>query len=413
MLTFRRNFLALAAGQLVVLLASAYAQATPITVNLRVEGSTTTLYEGPVATEAILDPPGITTASSTTAEPCDVKDNGANGGFGTAAGTPTTALYEAATASGLAFDAEWSKSLNDFEISQVGGDIADASGNEEYWGYAVNYTTAGVGGCQFQLAPGSEVLWAYNYFNLSHLLSLTGPTNANVGGPITLHVVDGQTGTPIAGAAIGEDNSGITTTIPGSSPTNAEGNATITLAHSGILKLKATQPESVRSNAISVCVHNGNDCTCGTTTPIVACPTDASGCQGGITKALPPPPPPPDVAHAGGVLNAHRYSRRSAPRLLSGTVEVQDGGTLREVRISLQRRFHNRCFDFSGTRERFVSDPKCRPSFFSAGSSESFSYLLPARLSRGSYTYEIEAVNTAGLTTKLSPGVSRVVFSVK
>ncbi len=60
-----------------------------------------------------------------------------------------------------------------------------------------------------------------------------------------------------------------------------------------------------------------------------------------------------------------------------------------------------------------MGDPKCRPSFFSVGRSESFSYLLPARLSRGHYTYEIEAVNDAGQTTKLTAGVSRVVFDVK
>ncbi len=45
------SLLALGAAFLVALLASTCAQAAPITVNLRVEGSTATLYEGPVTTE--------------------------------------------------------------------------------------------------------------------------------------------------------------------------------------------------------------------------------------------------------------------------------------------------------------------------------------------------------------------------
>jgi hypothetical protein len=412
MLISRRISLALGAALLVVLLASACAQAASITVNLRVEGSTATLYEGPVATEAILDPPGITTASSTTAEPCDVKDNGANGGFGTAAGTPTTALYDAATTGGLAFNAEWSKSLDDFEISQVGGDIADASGNEEYWGYAVNYTTAGVGGCQFQLAPGSEVLWAYNYFNLSHLLSLTGPASANVGGPITVHVVDGQTGTPIAGAAIGEDVAGVTTTIPGSSPTDAEGNATVTLAHTGTFKLKATQPESVRSNAIAVCVHNGNDGTCGTQTALNTCPA-LPGVPSCGPQLVGSPPATFDRALAGGVKPGHLYTRRHAPRVLSGIVKVPSGDTLKTVRISLQRRNGKRCTVFNGIVEAFVHARCGTTRFFSVGGAESFSYLLPAALPAGRYVYDIEAINDVGEATQLVPGVSHVVFYVR
>src|SRR5205807_7828430 len=66
-----------------------------------------------------------------------------------------------------------------------------------------------VGGCQLTLAPGSEVLWGYNFFGLAHLLRLSGSSNANVGTPIDVHVADGQTGQPIAGALIGEDVGGV------------------------------------------------------------------------------------------------------------------------------------------------------------------------------------------------------------
>jgi hypothetical protein len=412
MLTFRRITVAFGVAFLVSLLAGTCAQAAPITVNLRVEGSTTTLYEGPVITEGET----FETSSSKGSHPCNYAENGAaKGEFtngGAVSGTPTTALRDAALAGGLAFNAKWfgsgkedNENPGDFLITQVGSDVEMTEAPYDAWGYAVNDTTAPVGGCQIALAPGNEVLWAYNYFNLKHLLSLAGPASANVGSPITLHVVDGQTGAPIAGAAIGEDVAGVTTTIPGSPLTNAEGNVTVTFAHAGTVKLKATQPESVRSNAISVCVHNGNDGTCGTIVPGVSV----------IPKGLPEIPPlrSIQVAMAGGVKNGHHYARGKGPRILRGLVRVPAEGTLRDVRISLQRQIGKRCFAFGGITETFVRDRCGATRFFSVGGSESFSYLLPASLPKGRYVYDIEAINDSGNTTKLVPGVSHVVFYVK
>jgi hypothetical protein len=413
MLTSTRMLAVLCAASLVVLLASTGAQAAPITVNLRVEGSTATLYEGPITTEGET----FESSSSKGPHPCDYAENGAaKGEFtngGAVSGTPTTALRDAALASGLAFNAKWygsgkeeNENPGDFFVTQVGSDVELTEAPYDAWGYAVNYTTAPVGGCQIALAPGNEVLWAYNYFNLKHLLSLTGPASANAGSPIKVHVVDGQTGAPIAGAAIGEDVEGVTTTIPGSPLTNAEGNATITLAHAGTVKVKATQPESVRSNAVSVCVHNGNDGNCGTTLP--GAPNANTG----------PPivhvtPAVDDAATIGGVNDGHHYSRHKGPRILRGLVQVPTGGTLREVRISLQRRNGKRCTVFSGTREVFVRARCGATRFFSVGGSESFSYLLPASLPKGRYVYDIEAIDDAGVATKLVPGASHVVFYVK
>jgi hypothetical protein len=400
--------LAFCAALLVAVLTSAGAQAAPITVNLRVEGSTATLFEGPVTTEA----EEISAPSSGGSHPCDVKDNGSNGGFGVFSGTPITALHDAALAQGLHFDATWSGEYNDFLVSEVGQDVNGGAPEYPSWGYAVNYTTAGVGGCQFQLAPGSEVLWAYNYFNLAHLLSLSGPSSASVGSPITVHVVDGQTGAAVAGAAIGEGVAGVTTTIPGSALTNAEGNATLTLAHAGTVKLKATQAESVRSSGLSVCVHNGNDGTCGTQI-LSACATEsvpAGACGGPPIVA---PRQSAVTALAGGVKAGHVYPRRKAPRILKGVVKVPAGGTLKDVRISLERRSGKRCFAFNGSKERFVKSRCGATRFFSVGDTESFSYLLPAALPAGHYVYDIEAVNDAGQVTKLVPGVSHVVFYVK
>jgi hypothetical protein len=376
------------------------ASAAPITVQLRVEGATATLFEGNIATEG----ESFETTSSGGSHPCNYKDNGNSGGFtngGNAGGTPTSALHDAALASGLAFDAEWFASSGDFFVSQVGSDTNQSSPPFDSWGFAVNDTTAPVGGCQVALAPGNEVLWAYNYFNLTHLLGLAGPATVSAGTPFTVRVVDAQNGSPIVGAAIGEVASGATATIPASSTTDSSGNATVTLSTPGLVKLKATQAESVRSNAISVCVHNGSDGTCGTSILGPAAPS---------TKL----PAAVDVAaQVAGVANGHIYRRRLAPRILRGTVTVPAGGTLRDVRISLQRRWRGRCFVFSGLRGAFVHSRCGAQAFFSVGGSESFSFLLPARLPTGRYSYDVEALESSGRTTTLVGGVSHVVFRVR
>jgi len=169
-----------------------------------------------------------------------------------------------------------------------------------------------------------------------------------------------------------------------------------------MVTLKATQSESVRSNGFVLCVHNGNDGTCGTTVP-------------GLPKLEPAPihVVPSDVPMISGIANDHHYRRHSGPRILRGLVNVPTGGTLREVRISLQRRNGKRCQAFSGTTETFVRARCGREQFFSVGSSESFSYLLPAPLPEGRYVYDIEAIDGNGQTTKLVAGASHVVFYVK
>jgi hypothetical protein len=405
---------ALAGAFVSLLLLSASASAAPVTVSLRVEGSTKTLFEGNIATEGRT----IETSSSKGPHPCDYADNGsAEGKFtngGNASGTPTTALHDAAMQTGLAFDAEWfgneTKGGNpgDFFVTQVGTDHNESSSPFASWGYAVNETTAPVGGCQIALAPGSEVLWAYNYFNLKHLLSLSGPSSVGAGMSFTVHVVDGQTGEPLSGASIGQLVSGVTTAIPSSSTTDASGNATVTLAHTGVSTLKATRAESVRSNGLMVCVHNGNDGTCGTTV------TAGGPSKSPVTTHTSPQTTVSEVATIAGIKNDHVYSRRHAPRVLAGIVKVPAGDTLRQVRIRLERRYRGRCWDFSGSRVRFVRARKCgTASFFSVGGSESFSYLLPAPLPKGRYVFEMEGVDSAGHVTKLVSGVSHVVFRVK
>jgi hypothetical protein len=399
-----RRTLPVLAGILVFLALSlvASAAAAPITVNLRVEGSTKTLYEGPVSTEGETFQTPTGEALHEAPHPCDYADNGhsenskhevfTNGG--TPTGTPTSALHHAALSAGLAFNAEWSTEYGDFLVTQVGPDINQEIEPFSYWGLYVNDLYAPVGGCQYALAPGNEVLWAYGP-GFTHVLSLSAPQTVNVGTAFTVHIIDARTGSPVSGATIGEDIGGTTTPIS-ASQTNAEGNATVTLSQVGTVMLKATAPESVRSNALTVSVGLP---TCACAPPVIRAPKAPMG----STKVK-----------AAGVENGRVYPRRSAPRVLEGVVEIPSGGTLRQVRISLQRRYRGRCFDFNGSRESFVRTKKCSSAaFFSVGGSESFSYLLPARLPKGSYTYDIEAIDSTGQATKLVNGISDVVFRVK
>jgi hypothetical protein len=399
---------ALGACLLLSCLCGGIAVAAPVTVDVRVEGATRTLFEGPVATEGET----FETASSGGAHPCDYSDNGTAGSAfpngGSPSGTPTTALRDAARAAALSFDADWFGSgtegkgnPGDFFVSQVGPDSNETSGSFDSWGYAVNYLTAPVGGCQIALAPGSEVLWAYNYFNLQHRLRLTGPTVAAAGAPFTVKVTDGGTGEPVAGMMIGELSGGTTAALPDSPATNAAGDATITLAHAGTPVLKAQGANAVRSNGLDVCVHNGNDGTCSTVRPTAGpgAPAPTSGVA--------------VLAAATGVIAGHSYARRAAPRVLGGLISVPTGGTLRDVRISLQRRVGKRCWVFSNTRGRFLRAHCGRARYFSVGAALSFSYLLPSRLPAGRYVYDVQAVDASGKPASKINGSSHVVFRVR
>lgn len=396
----------LAACLLLFCLLGSSAQAAPVTVSLRVEGATKTLFEGSIATEGET----FETSSSKGPHPCDYSENGNAGGFeneGSSAGTPTTALHDAAVSAGLPFDAEWfgsgaegNRNPGDFFVSQVGADINETEGSFDSWGYAVNYLTAPVGGCQIALAPGSEVLWAYNYFNLEHRLKLTGPAVAATGAPFTVKVTDGGTGAPVAGMTIGEMSAGVTSALPGTATTNAAGEATVTLTRAGSPVLKAQGAGAVRSNGLPICVHNGNDGTCSTVIP--------AG-----TPAAAAVSPTADLARASGVLAGHVYGRHSGPRVLRGVVSVPAGGTLRDVRISLERSAGKHCWVFSDKRARFVRAGCSARGFFSVGDALSFSYLLPARLSPGRYVYDIETIDANGHATKTGSGPSHVVFRVR
>src|SRR6185437_5490723 len=110
---------------------AAPAVAAPVTVNLRVEGTNGTVFEGPVTTDG-----KTVTTSAGGSHRCD----GTNGGTPNAAGgTPTTALDDASKAAGFTWDGSYSTSFDDFLIEQIGSDGGvGAPFTGSFWNIVVN-----------------------------------------------------------------------------------------------------------------------------------------------------------------------------------------------------------------------------------------------------------------------------------
>ena len=395
---------AVAATALVLLASLGATSAAAATFELRVEGSAKTLYEGPVTPGA----ENFETASSAGAHRCDVTHN--SGNPGPELGNATTALRDAALAQGLSFDAEWFGSeahpgAGDFFVSRVGEDSNENAPPFDSWGFAVNFVASEAGGCEVAPEAGSEVLWAYNFFNLTHLLRLSGPASAEAGVPFTVHVSDGAGGAAISGATVGETVAGVTGGLPGTPSSGASGDATVVLDHPGTEILKASRADSVRSNGLVVCVHAPGDGGCGSAV------TSAGGVAGlQVGSAAPYKGPYALVAHLSSVENGRRYKRHRAPRLLAGAVSSHSAVT--SVSLSLRRVSKGRCWAYDGVRERFARARCGSASPFKVGSSASFSYLLPGALAPGRYVLDVTGTDAAGNTIALARGTSRVVFYV-
>jgi hypothetical protein len=230
-----------AAALAVLAIAAAAAAADPVSVNLRVEGQSQTIFDGAVTT----DGRQVTTQSGGT-HPCDGTNNGAHPSPGP---TATAALDDGARLNNFTWDADWFADFSDFVVSRVAGEAATAS---QFWGVGVNLALSQQGGCQTRVRQGDEVLWVFDAFNKTHFLRLAGPSAAATGAPLTVAVTDGS-GSPLPGANVGGAHTG------------SDGKATLSFADAGVYRLKAERADSVRSNSVSVCVDppGADPCTSG------------------------------------------------------------------------------------------------------------------------------------------------------
>jgi len=213
------------------LLSSATPPNLPTSVNLRIEGSTTTIFERAIVTRGH----NVTTPSGGDHH-CDGTNNNANPLPGP---TCTSALDDASKVAHFLFDGTFSTAFDDFFITSIGGDTQTST---EFWGILLNFEFTPVGGCQQEVKKDDEILFAFDAFNANAFLKLTGPASAHGNTPVVLTVTDGQTGNPVAGATV---NGGTT---------DASGHVTVTFTHPGLQKVKATKANTIRSNQLTIVV---------------------------------------------------------------------------------------------------------------------------------------------------------------
>ena len=250
-MSYRLRRTALSLALLFTALAAApAAHAFPVTVNLRVEGPTKTVFDGPVTTDAH----DVTTQTAGTHK-CD----GTNGAAEPEPGpTATGALDDAAKLAGFTIDGPYGNfGIDDYFLERVGDEQIDP--NSEYWSLWINHGFSDKGGCQKRVLAGQDVLWAGIPFSVSIPLKLTGPDSAVTGQPVQVKVTDGSNGNPQGGATVG------------GATTGADGQATLTFPNEGIYRLKAEKPDTVRSNTVVLCVDppGAAPCTSSDNTPPV------------------------------------------------------------------------------------------------------------------------------------------------
>ncbi len=160
-----RIFVLVLAAACLALPIAAAAQATPVQVNVRIEGKSETLFEGPIWTEGH----DIKASSDTQARRCDGTNNHQHA---TPGPTPTASAADAMGIIGETFDAQWyGSSFDDYFLTRFGPDEQNIT-EGAYWGILVNDVFTSAGGCQYELGPDSEVLWVYNAFNERLFLEL-------------------------------------------------------------------------------------------------------------------------------------------------------------------------------------------------------------------------------------------------
>ncbi len=355
------------AALVVSLFAAASAAASPVTVSLRIEGKSSTPFDGPVTT----DTRTVDGHDGTGAHTCDGTNNG-NGG--TPSPTAGSALADAAQGGSFAFVANYfapsASGGDDLFLDSVNGEKPDFSVDQTFWAFYLNGAFASAGMCQTRVQPGDRVLFA-RVTGSEKILQLAGPASASTGQPVTFTVTDASDGSPVAGATVDGQTTG------------ADGKVAVTFAAAGTQASKATAANAVRSNAVSTCVHSGDDGTCGT------------GSSGGGTLT----PSEIRAPHSSllGLTPGQHFAAKKGPRLLKGHVDLGTGA-LSAVRLRLRRVAHGHCAFWSVKNEKWRTRPcGTRGFFYKLGDRADWSYLLPARLGTGRYDLHATAIDGDGL----------------
>ncbi|KAL0638372.1 hypothetical protein Q9L58_002514 [Maublancomyces gigas] len=202
------------------------------TINLRVEGETSTIFEGRITTKAH----DVTTAQGGTHK-CDGTNKGKHP---TAGPTLTGALDDAAKLEGFTWDGPWSSEYEDYYITRIGG---SENSSPKFWGLLKGYEFITVGGCQERVSDGDQFLIAYEALDTQLYLRLPSVSiYTKMGKPVIITVTNGTAQTPVSGA-----------TVDGQT-TDADGKVTLIFNSIGFRELKAEKLNAIRSNAIMIFV---------------------------------------------------------------------------------------------------------------------------------------------------------------
>ncbi len=376
--------------------------AGPASVTVRVEGVNETLL-------------GATPV--TTSEEPVVKDGNPHD-----ACSGTSALGALALATSGNWSGKWEASFHQYFVEAIEGEtqLYQPGVTSYYWSFWLNDRFEETGPCEVQLEAGDRVL----FFPLCDEACPTGaaptpleiavPARAQEGEEVTAIVSrydEAGEASPAAGARIAWNG--------GSATASAQGDATLRFTATGSLALSVNEPSSgpaaVRTEAV-VCVHNGDDGSCGTPRPSTIHGISPAGGSSKpeatpVAATAPYKGPYALVADVLDIANGHTYPAARAPRVISG--KILSHSAVNAVTLELRREYRGRCYSYDGTRERFVRARCGNASVFTVSSDASFSYLLPERLKPGRYVLDVHAGDVAGNITTLARGSSRLVFHVR
>ncbi|HEX3509663.1 MAG TPA: hypothetical protein VHT27_01055 [Solirubrobacteraceae bacterium] len=383
------SLLTLACASLVPAAVAGAAEGAPATVTVRVEGPSSTLL--PATTVTTNSAPVVKDGNS--ADSC--------------AGTSAAGALELATKG--SWSGNWYSGLG-YSVETIEGQAFPFT-QPFYWTFWLDNKPSTIGICEAQLSSGDSILFFPECFSETagecpapaNPLAIEGPASAETGMPVTFSVLS----YPNAGGAAAP-GTGATVSDPGehsSAATDSAGRASLTFATAGVHTVDVSAPGSVRSET-TICVHAGNDGTCGTTAP--AAP------EAGVAPSTARKPytgPFAVVATVAGAAEGHAYAPAQAPRLLAGTVLAHT--SVSSVSLELRRRYKGRCWAFAAKSARFERAPCGSGTPFPVATGASFSYLLPSALKPGRYVLDVLATDAAGNHTALARGSTRIVFYVR
>ena len=219
---------------------TAVSPAAATVVNVRIEGRTATLFEGPVQTTG-RNVQAVSEQATGTIHRCDGTNNGANPGR---VATPTASAVDAMSIAGQGFEGRWNANIEDYFVRGFGPDLETGPA---YWGVLVGDNLTSVGGCQTALGEQATVLWAYDAFSGRPFLRLTGAETATPGVAQAYQVTQsGGSPKPIAEAGL--------TSSPAATITGGSGSFSVTFPGDGWYRLKSDGARFIRSNRVYVCV---------------------------------------------------------------------------------------------------------------------------------------------------------------